>query len=139
MPLQISLSSLAVEKFLDAQHERTNYAIPMLKIQKQHLSPIQYSSRHFFLRSSIEYTNPQLTVEELQGIIAARLLEVCGNYMLDNDISQLQPGDLDQLCELLEQPPVSNIVSFLLNTDDVEPDRYSMNPFKESIVTIWSK
>lgn len=126
---------LNLEKFLDPQHERTNYAIPMLKIQKQHLSPIQYSSRHFFLRSSIEYTNPQLTVEELQGIIAARLLEVCGNYMLDNDISQLQPGDLDQLCELLEQPPVSNIVSFLLNTDDVEPDRYSMNPFKESIVT----
>jgi hypothetical protein len=96
----------------------------MLKIQKQHLSPIHYSSRHFFLRSSIEYTNPQLTVEELQGIIAARLLEVCGNYMLDNGISQLQPGDLDELCELLEQPPVSNIVSFLLNTDDVEADRY---------------
>ena len=35
---------------------------------------------HFFLRSSVEYSNPQLTVEEVQGIIAARLIEVSGNY-----------------------------------------------------------
>jgi hypothetical protein len=125
---------LGLANFLETPYERADYTVPMLKIQKQHLSPIKYSSKNFFLRSSIEYTNPQLTVEELQGILAARLLEVCGNYMMDNDIFKIEPDDVDQLCELLEQPPTSNIVSFLLNTDDVEPDRYSMNPLKESIV-----
>jgi hypothetical protein len=125
---------LGLAQFLNKLDERTDYTVPMLKTQKQHIFPINYSSRNFFLRSSIEYTNPQLTVEELQGILAARLLEVSGNYMMDNDISTIEPDDVDQLCELLEKPPASNIVSFLLNTDDVEPDRYSMNPLKESIV-----
>jgi hypothetical protein len=125
---------LGLANFLETLSEHADYNVPMLKIQKQHVSPITYSSKNFFLRSSIEYTNPQLTVEEIQGIIAARLLEVCGNYMMDNDIFKIQSDDIDQLCELLEHPPASNIVSFLLNTDDVEPDRYSMNPLKESIV-----
>ncbi|MCW4041599.1 MAG: hypothetical protein NWE83_12725, partial [Candidatus Bathyarchaeota archaeon] len=47
---------LSLENFLDAPHERTDYTIPMLTIRKQHLSPVNYSSRNFFLRSSIEYT-----------------------------------------------------------------------------------
>jgi len=41
---------------------------------------------------------------------------------------------VDEICETLSKPPLGKIVSFLLNTDDVEPDRYSMNPLKESIV-----
>jgi hypothetical protein len=125
---------LTLDNFLESLYKYAEYAIPMLKIQKHQISPINYSSKKFFLRSSIEYTNPQLTVEELQGVLAARLLEVCGNYMMDNDIFKIQPDDVDQLCELLEHPPAGNVVSFLLNTDDVEPDRYSMNPLKESIV-----
>jgi hypothetical protein len=125
---------LGLVNFLDTLYERADYTVPMLKIQKQQISPTYYSSKNFFLRSSIEYTNPQLTVEELQGILAARLLEVCGNYMMDNDVFKIQPDDVDKVCELLEHPPASTIVSFLLNTDDVEPDRYSMNPLKESIV-----
>jgi hypothetical protein len=126
---------MGLAHFLDSPHAHAINNISMLKIQKQHLTSINYSSTKFFLRSSIEYSNPQLTVEELQGIIAARLLEVCGNYIWENDISQLQGDDISELCDLLEHPPESNIVSFLLNTDDVEPDRYSMNPLKESIVT----
>ena len=125
---------LTLENFLESLNKYAEYAVPMLKTQKHHISPINYSSKKFFLRSSTEYTNPQLTVEELQGILAARLLEVCGNYMIDNDIFKIQPDDVDQLCKLLEHPPAGNVVSFLLNTDDVEPDRYSMNPLKESIV-----
>ncbi len=93
-----------------------------------------YEGNHFFLRGSVEYTNPQLTVEEVQGIIGARLLEVCANYFCDNGLRQLDAGDVKQLCELLKRPPEGKVVSFLLNTDDVEPDRYSMNPLKASIV-----
>jgi hypothetical protein len=42
--------------------------------------------------------------------------------------------DKDAICELLKKPPQGTIVPFLLNTDDVEPDRYSNNPLRESLV-----
>ena len=46
----------------------------------------------------------------------------------------LTAATLPQLCELLKKPPEGVVVPFLLNTDDVEADRYSMNPLKQSIV-----
>jgi len=98
------------------------------------VNEIVFGGERFFLRSSVEYSNPQLTVEELQGIIAARLLEVCGNYFDYHGFSGVDREDVDEICEMLSRPPFGKIVSFLLNTDDVEPDRYSMNPLKESIV-----
>jgi len=93
-----------------------------------------YDGNHFFLRGSVEYTNPQLTVEEVQGIIGTRLLEVCSNYFFEKGLHQVDTSDVAQLCALLKKPTEGRIVSFLLNTDDVEPDRYSMNPLKASIV-----
>ena len=93
-----------------------------------------FEGDHFFLRGSVEYTNPQLTVEEVQGIIGARMLEVCGNYFFENSLRQPEPGDVARLCELLKKPMEGKITGFLLNTDDVEPDRYSMIPLKASIV-----
>jgi hypothetical protein len=93
-----------------------------------------FGREHFFLRGSVEYTNPQLTVEEIQGIIGARLLQVCGNYFMDKETNQPETNDVNQLCELLKKPPAGKIIAFLLNTDDVEADRYSMNPLRESIV-----
>ncbi len=89
---------------------------------------------HFFLRGSVEYSNPQLTVEDVQGIIAARLLEVCGNYFHESSLHPPEPKDIEEILNRLKNPPTGKIVAFLLNTDDVEPDRYSMNPLKESIV-----
>lgn len=89
---------------------------------------------NFFLRASVEYSNPQLTVEEVQGIIAARLLEVCGNYFGQCGLHQPTEKDGDEICELLKSPPKGLVVPFLLNTDDIEPDRYSMNPLKEPIL-----
>ncbi len=89
---------------------------------------------HFFLRTSVEYSNPQLTVEEVQGIIAARLLETCGNYFYSTGLHKADGKDIDEICERLKKPPEGLIIPFLLNTDDIEPDRYSMNPLKESIV-----
>ncbi len=93
-----------------------------------------FDGNRFFLRGSVEYTNPQLTVEEVQGIIGARLLEVSANYYFEKGLRQPDPNDAVQLCELLKKPPEGRAVAFLLNTDDVEPDRYSMNPLKSSIV-----
>ena len=93
-----------------------------------------FEGNHFFLRGSVEYSNPQLTVEEVQGIIGTRLLEVCGNYFHQRGLHEVNAKDVDEICEALKKPPQGMIVAFLLNTDDVEPDRYSMNPMKESIV-----
>jgi len=90
---------------------------------------------HLFLRSSIEYSSPYLTLEEIQGIIAARLLEVCGNYFHTFGLHQFDSSDVVQMCEALNKPPQGLIFPYLLNTDDVEPDRYSANPLRESIVT----
>jgi hypothetical protein len=93
-----------------------------------------FDSGHFFLRASVEYSNPQLTVEEVQGIIAARLLEVCGNHFYYYGLRAADGKDIDEICEMLSDPAQGVIVPFLLNTDEIEPDRYSMNPLKDSIV-----
>jgi hypothetical protein len=89
---------------------------------------------HFFVRASLEYSNPQLTVEEVQGIIAARLLEACGNYFYYRGLHEADEKDVDEICEMLNKPAQGMVVSFLLNTDDIEPDRYSINPLRESVV-----
>ena len=98
------------------------------------MNEVALDGGHFFLRSSVEYSNPQLTVEEAQGVIAARLLEACGNYLLSYGLHQPDEKDIKQICEMLAKPPDGVVVPFLLNTDETEPDRYSMNPLKESIV-----
>jgi hypothetical protein len=97
---------------------------------------LQLDGKHFFLRASTEYANPQLTLEELQGIIAARLLEVCCNYMEEKNLvsTNLDQNDILEISEALRRPPNGKIIPFILNTDDVEPDRYSANPLRESIL-----
>ncbi|MCW4044226.1 MAG: hypothetical protein NWE94_01760 [Candidatus Bathyarchaeota archaeon] len=94
-----------------------------------------FNGNHFFLRGSVEYSNPQLTVEEAQGVIGTRLLATCGNYFSVYGLHKPEANDIAQICEALQKPPEGRIVPFLLNTDDVEPDRYSMNPLKSSIAT----
>jgi len=88
----------------------------------------------FFLRASVEYSNPQLTIEEVQGLIAARLLEACGNHFYSSGLHAADDKDVGAICEQLKKSAEGLIFPFLLNTDDIEPDRYSMNPLKESIV-----
>jgi len=95
---------------------------------------VTFDGNHFFIRGSIEYSNPQLTVEEVQGIIGARLLETCSNYFKDYGLHKPDARDLSQICELLKKPSEGPAVAFLLNTDDIEADRYSLNPLRQSIV-----
>ena len=94
----------------------------------------QFTGNKFFLRGSVEYTNPHLTVEEVQGIIGTRLLEATANYFDMVGLHEPDRDDIIQICERVKKPTEGYIVPFLLNTDDVEADRYSMNPLKQSIV-----
>lgn len=133
----LETSMVVVEKIvdeLDKFKREKGRKIRLFYFKDNKMKKIEFHGEHFFLRSSVEYSNPQLTVEEVQGIIAARLIEVCGNYFDVYGSKKVTKGDIKELCERLRKPPSGKIVSFLLNTDDVEPDRYSMNPLKESIV-----
>jgi hypothetical protein len=95
---------------------------------------VTFEDAHFYLRGSVEYTNPQLTAEEIQGIIGIRLLETCTNYCLETETNQIVKNDYTKICETLKKPPQGYILPFLLNTDDVEADRYSINPLKQSLI-----
>jgi hypothetical protein len=113
----------------EEQGDLTFYVMEGNKRKEVHLG-----KGHFFLRASAEYANPQLTLEELQGIIAARLLETCCSHMAKNNVTEPSQSDLEEIAEMLKKPSNGTIVPFLLNTDDVEPDRYSINPLRASIV-----
>jgi hypothetical protein len=115
----------------DAEKRRE---VRLLKVNENHVKEAVLDGNHFFLRTSVEYANPQLTLEELQGIIAARLIEVCGSYFSFHKFHEISKDDVTELCNMLEKPAEGKIFPFLLNTDDVEPDRYSLNPLRESIV-----
>jgi hypothetical protein len=127
----------SVKTLVDALREfkpQNRKPVSFFKFKNDQRLSETFDGNCFFLRGSVEYTNPQLTVEEVQGIIGARLLEVCGNYFFEKGFHRPDAGDFAELCELLKKPAEGKIVGFLLNTDDVEPDRYSMNPLKASIV-----
>jgi hypothetical protein len=124
----------AIVKALATFQAESEMKVSFYHFENGQRNEVTLKKKHFFLRTSVEYSNPQLTVEEVQGIIAARLLEVCGNYFSEHGLS-CGEKEIDDVCEILKNPPQGKIVSFLLNTDDIEPDRYSMNPLKGSIVT----
>jgi hypothetical protein len=123
-----------IVKELATFNESKRPKVPLFYFKDGQRNDVLLGGERFFLRASVEYSNPQLTVEEVQGIIAARLLAVCGNYFLQCGLHQPDDKDIVTICDLSKKPPEGMIVPFLLNTDDIEPDRYSMNPLKESIV-----
>ncbi|HLE75410.1 MAG TPA: hypothetical protein VI864_05130 [Candidatus Bathyarchaeia archaeon] len=124
-----------VEKLASFKEEKNGKPVAMFRFKNGSRVNSTFEGNRFFLRSSVEYSNPQLTVEEVQGIIGARMLEACGNYFHDYGLHKPDANDVAQICEALKKPPQGPIIPFLLNTDDTEPDRYSMNPLRESIVT----
>ena len=123
-----------VEKLANWGSQKGDRPVSFFRFKKNQRVDSTFGSGNFFLRSSVEYSNPQLTVEEVQGLVAARLLEVCGNYFHEKGLRETNGNDIIELCERLRNPPKGLVVAFLLNTDDVEPDRYSMNPLKTSLV-----
>jgi len=129
-----STVKVLVEGAVASKGENSNRKVTLFRYVDGKMVSFPFSDGRFYLRGSVEYTNPQLTVEEVQGIIGTRLLETCANYFYENGLHQPDDGDVAALVELLKKPTQGYIVPFLLNTDDVEADRYSMNPLKQSIV-----
>jgi len=123
-----------VEKLTNWKTKNTGRPVSLFKFKNNQRVNSTFEGNRFFLRSSVEYSNPQLTVEEVQGVVAARLLEVCGNYFHEKGLGDPDAVDVAEICEKLRKPPHGRIIAFLLNTDDIEPDRYSMNPLKRSLV-----
>jgi hypothetical protein len=123
-----------IVKELTTFNESKRPKVPLFYFKGGQRNDVLMDGGRFFLRASVEYSNPQLTVEEVQGIIAVRLLSVCGNYFQQSGLHQPDDKDITAICDLSRKSPEGMIVPFLLNTDDIEPDRYSMNPLKESIV-----
>ena len=125
-----------VEKLRSFNEETKNQRkpVPLFRFKNGQKVTQNFEGNNFFLRGSVEYANPQLTLEEIQGIIGARMLETCGNYFYTYGLHEPDADDIAEICEALKKPSEGPIIAFLLNTDDIEPDRYSMNPLKESIV-----
>jgi hypothetical protein len=123
-----------VEKLMSPEEEKQRKPVSMFRFKNGHKVNRSFEGNRFFLRGSVEYSNPQLTLEEVQGIIGARMLETCGNYFHNYGLHEPDARDVAEICEMVKKPSEGPIVAFLLNTDDIEPDRYSMNPLKESIV-----
>ena len=123
-----------VEKLSSFKKKKNRIPVSLFRYEKGRRIDSTFDQAHFFLRGSVEYTNPQLTLEEVQGIIGARLLAECGNYFHAYGLQKPDAGDVAQICEALKKPCEGQIIPFLLNTDDVEADRYSMNPLRKSIV-----
>ncbi len=102
--------------------------------QGGHRKPFNAPAGCFFLRTSTEYSNPQLALFDLQGILTSRLLESTASFMLAHETPEIRPQDYDEIVERLAADATGPITPFLLNTDESEPDRYSINPFRASIV-----
>ncbi len=124
-----------VEKLEYTKAEGLTRKISLFRFVNDRRVNVPFEGVNFFLRGSVEYTNPQLTIEEVQGIMAVRLLEACGNYFFKTGLHEPNKEDFLHLCEALKKPPEGMIVPYLLNTDDVEADRYSMNPLRASLVS----
>lgn len=129
-----STVKVLVEGAAASKGQNSNRKVTLFRYVNGKKISFPFSDERFYLRGSVEYTNPQLTVEEVQGIIGARLLETCANYFYEHGFREPADSDVAALMELLKKPTQGYIVPFLLNTDDVEADRYSMNPLKQSIV-----
>ncbi len=129
-----STVKVLVEGAAASKGQNTNRKVTLFRYVDSKKVSVPFSDERFYMRGSVEYTNPQLTVEEVQGIVGTRLLETCANYFFEHGLRRPDEGDLVVLAELLKKPTQGYIVPFLLNTDDVEADRYSMNPLKRSLV-----
>ncbi len=124
-----------VRKLTDFKEQKSSRKTTLFCYVDGQKVTVPFDGNHFFLRGSVEYANPQLTVEEVQGIVGVRLLEACGNYFDQTGLHKPDAEDMAELYERLKKPPQGYIVPFLLNTDDIEADRYSMNPLKGSLVS----
>jgi hypothetical protein len=130
----MSAAKALAEGALNRKEESTSPKVSLFRFVDGKKTCVHFEDAHFYLRGSVEYTNPQLTAEEVQGIIGIRLLQTCANYCLETGMHEPTNDDYSALFEELQKPPQGYVVPFMLNTDDVEADRYSINPLRQSII-----
>ncbi len=133
--LDVSRPSVdALSRELRAQSVADRGVVQLFRFHEGHRENLGIPSERFLVRTSVEYANPQLTLEELQGIVLARLLEVAAAYLSERSREPLGPSDFEAMAQLLAEPPQGPVLPFLMNVDDVEADRYSINPLRGSLV-----
>lgn len=116
------------------KEEKICRKVTLLQFMDGKKARVSVEGAHFYLRGSVEYTNPQVTAEEIQGVLGIRLLQTCVNYCLETGMHKPSEEDYRKLCEILKEPPQGYVLPFLLNTDDVEANRYSINPLGQSLI-----
>ena len=70
-----STVKVLVEKLGAFGQEKHSRQVTLFRYVNGQKVQVQFGGDSFFLRGSVEYTNPQLTVEEVQGIIATGCLK----------------------------------------------------------------
>ena len=75
-----STVKVLVEGALGAKSKKTNRNVTLFRYVNGKKVSVPFTDERFYLRGSVEYTNPHLTVEEVQGVIGTRLLEACLLY-----------------------------------------------------------
>ncbi len=127
-----SVESLA--RSLDGSRSRAPERAELFRFRGARREAVTLPASAFVLRTSVEYANPQVTLEELQGIVLARMLEVTAPFARDHPAGRPQVQDRAEMCRELAEPPRGPVIPFVMNVDDIEPDRYSVNPLRASIV-----
>ena len=77
--LKTSFSTVKVllEGAQAAKGQTPNRKVTLFRYVNGKKVSVPFENERFYLRSSVEYTNPQLTVEEVQGIIGTKMLVTC--------------------------------------------------------------
>jgi hypothetical protein len=133
----LEVSRPSVEALVHALGQKDGSKAPaasMVRVRDGRREEVVVPGSSFRLRTSVEYASPQVTLEEFQGILLARLLEVTATYLADHPTSPLGEAELREIARPLSDPPKGRVVPFLMNVDDIEPDRYSINPLRRSII-----
>ena len=88
-PVKVLVDKLAA--FKSEPHAKN---VTLFRYENGRKVSVQFTGNQFFLRGSVEYTNPQLTVEEVQGIVGTRLLEASANYYDRVGLHEPDGGDV---------------------------------------------
>ena len=98
-----SCVKVLIERIASYKEEKNRKPVSLFQIKNDQKVNKTFEGNHFFLRGSVEYSNPQLTLEEVQGIIGARILETCGNYFSEYGLHKPDATDVAEICEALKK------------------------------------
>ncbi|MCI4369333.1 MAG: hypothetical protein L3K09_07220, partial [Thermoplasmata archaeon] len=127
-----SVEALAL--VLRDERPRRPESTELYEYRRGHRATHSAAGTDYLLRTSFEFASPQLTLEELQGILVARLLASSSAFLAEHPGDSLGEGSLREIGTILAEPVKGVAVPFLLNVDDIEADRYSINPLRASIL-----